>query len=132
MSLHAPVKIPIAVLKVGETRLVQPNLEFPDGPVTFTLVEGNGPVYIHGQQVPGKYFESVVDEEYISDEECVSDGMCRCWMFDTIWHLLYLSFQLEEEDEEVPEEENASKKRKLSATNAKNTNNKPQNANKKK
>lgn len=72
MSLHAPVKIPIAVLKVGETRLVQPNLEFPDGPVTFTLVEGNGPIYIHGQQVPGKYFENVVDEEYLSDEECVS------------------------------------------------------------
>lgn len=78
MSLHAPVKIPIAILKVGETRLVQPNLEFPDGPVTFTLIEGNGPVYIHGSQVPGKYFENAADEEYISDDELV------CIRIDTI------------------------------------------------
>lgn len=131
MSLHAPIKIPIAVLKVGETRLVQPNLEFPDGPVTFTLVEGNGPVYIHGQQVPGKYFESVVDEEYLSDEECVS-LICSILLSVSV-HLTILPilFQLEEEDEDLPEE-SAAKKRKLSATNAKNSNNKPQVANKKK
>ena len=50
LSANETVKIPIAVLKVGESRVVQPELEFPYGPVTFTLVEGNGPVYIHGQQ----------------------------------------------------------------------------------
>lgn len=50
LSSNETVKIPVAVLKVGESRVVQPELEFPYGPVTFTLVEGNGPVYIHGQQ----------------------------------------------------------------------------------
>lgn len=43
------IKVPVAVLKAGETRSVQTVLEFPDPPVTFKLVEGNGPVYIHGQ-----------------------------------------------------------------------------------
>lgn len=73
LSANEVVKIPIAVLKVGESRVVQPELEFPYGPVTFTLIEGNGPVYIHGQQVPNGYEDQVVDggEEYDSDEETV-------------------------------------------------------------
>lgn len=73
LSANEVVKIPIAVLKVGETRVVQPELEFPYGPVTFTLIEGNGPVYIHGQQVPNGYEDQVVDggEEFDSDEETV-------------------------------------------------------------
>lgn len=37
LSTNETVKIPIAVLKVGESRVVQPELEFPYGPVTFTL-----------------------------------------------------------------------------------------------
>lgn len=49
------IKVPVAILKAGETRSIQTVLEFPDPPVTFKLVEGNGPVYIHGQQVPGNY-----------------------------------------------------------------------------
>lgn len=74
LSANEVVKIPIAVLKVGESRVVQPELEFPFGPVTFTLIEGNGPVYIHGQQVPNGYEDQVVDggEEYDSDEETVT------------------------------------------------------------
>lgn len=36
LSTNETVKIPIAVLKVGESRVVQPELEFPYGPVTFT------------------------------------------------------------------------------------------------
>lgn len=73
LSANEVVKIPIAVLKVGESRVVQPELEFPYGPVTFTLIEGNGPIYIHGQQVPNGYEDQVVDggEEYDSDEELV-------------------------------------------------------------
>lgn len=43
------IKVPVAVLKAGETRSVQTVLEFPDPPVSFKLIEGNGPVYIHGQ-----------------------------------------------------------------------------------
>lgn len=38
LSANETIKIPIAVLKVGEQRVVQPELEFPYGPVTFTLV----------------------------------------------------------------------------------------------
>lgn len=69
----------IAVLKAGETRSIQPHLEFPDSPVTFHLVEGNGPVYIHGQQVPGNY--EIDDSTELSGEEEVStmvdsDALC--------------------------------------------------------
>lgn len=73
LSTNETVKIPIAVLKVGESRVVQPELEFPYGPVTFTLIEGNGPIYIHGQQVPNGYEDQVIEggEEFDSDEELV-------------------------------------------------------------
>lgn len=33
------VKIPVAVLKSGENRQVRLDLEFPDAPVTFTLIQ---------------------------------------------------------------------------------------------
>lgn len=74
LSVNETVKIPVAVLKVGESRVVQPELEFPYGPVTFTLVEGNGPVYIHGQQVPNGYEDQHIEggEEFDSEEEVVS------------------------------------------------------------
>jgi len=45
------VKIPIAVLKVGETRTLHPNVEFPNGSVTFKLVQGTGPVYVYGKVI---------------------------------------------------------------------------------
>jgi len=74
MSLRDPIKIPIAVLKVGETRSVRTDLEFPEAPVTFKLIEGNGPVHIHGQHLPGAVVEEIEDygeemEEEILDEE---------------------------------------------------------------
>lgn len=62
--------MPVAVLKAGENRSIQAHLEFPDSPVTFHLVEGNGPVYIHGQQVPGNY--EIDDSAELSGEEEVS------------------------------------------------------------
>lgn len=76
ISVNDTIKTPIAVLKVGESRVAQPKLEFPCGPVTFTLVEGNGPVYIHAQQVPGAYEDVQIGEggeEFDSDEETVSE-----------------------------------------------------------
>lgn len=45
------IKIPIAVLKVGENRCAQSFVEFPDAPVTFKLIQGSGPVHIHGQHL---------------------------------------------------------------------------------
>lgn len=54
VGISDAIKIPIAVLKVGEQRTVQSFLEFPDAPVTFRLIQGAGPVYIHGHHLLGK------------------------------------------------------------------------------
>lgn len=72
LSIHGTIKIPIAVLKVAEHRQIQSNLEFPEGPVKFTLVEGSGPVYIQGQQVPSVYDDELAVEECMSEEDFVS------------------------------------------------------------
>lgn len=78
MSLRDPIKIPIAVLKVGETRSVRTDLEFPEAPVTFKLIQGNGPVHIHGQHLPGAVVEEIEDygeemeEEILDEEDAVS------------------------------------------------------------
>lgn len=57
------VKIPIAVLKVGETRSMNPHLEFPDGPVTFKLISGAGPVHLHGLVGMGGGEEDDMEDE---------------------------------------------------------------------
>ncbi|XP_068153732.1 nucleoplasmin-like protein [Drosophila tropicalis] len=66
------VKIPIAVLKVGETRCLKPNVEFPNGSVTFKLIQGSGPVYVCGKAEmnfgefddgDGQMYEDYSDEE---------------------------------------------------------------------
>ncbi|XP_030370083.1 nucleoplasmin-like protein [Scaptodrosophila lebanonensis] len=64
------VKIPIAVLKVGETRSLNPNVEFPNGSVTFKLVQGTGPVYVCGKAELnlGEFEDGQIYEEYSEDE----------------------------------------------------------------
>lgn len=69
MSTSEHLKIPVAVLKVGETRSIMTHFEFPDAPVTFKLVEGNGPVYIVGNQVP--VFVEQVDDDVGEEAEMV-------------------------------------------------------------
>ena len=76
MSVKDTIKIPIAVLKVGESRHVRLDIEFLDCPVTFTLTEGTGPVYIHGQHLLGTFVEEFEDieemeEDIIEEEEGV-------------------------------------------------------------
>lgn len=73
------IKIPIAVLKVGESRCAQSFVEFPDAPVTFKLIQGSGPVYIHGQHlicdesVDGEI--PMEDDDDLDEEEvCFSDS----------------------------------------------------------
>lgn len=89
-SLDGIAKIPIAVLKAGETRCITLNIEFPDS-VTFRLVEGNGPVYILGQHIPmiNKNEGELSDEEYISEEEGVSFNSLQfsviVWTFDSFY-----------------------------------------------
>uniref|UniRef100_A0A2M4A5J2 Putative nucleoplasmin n=1 Tax=Anopheles triannulatus TaxID=58253 RepID=A0A2M4A5J2_9DIPT len=73
MTIRDTLRIPIAVLKVGESRQCRMDLEFSDAPVTFTLVEGKGPVHIHGQHLLGSLVEEFEDmeemEEEVLDEE---------------------------------------------------------------
>lgn len=59
------LKIPIAVLKAGETRAVNPDVEFYDTS-TFKLIQGSGPVYIHGQNLKD---EVPIDIDEDTDEE---------------------------------------------------------------
>lgn len=66
MSLRDPIKIPIAVLKVGETRSVRTDLEFPEAPVTFKLIQGNGPVHIHGNGLDHILFKNIYLNYYHS------------------------------------------------------------------
>lgn len=81
MSQRDAVKIPIAVLKVGETRAMRTDLEFPDAPVTFKLIEGSGPVHIHGQNLPSTLVEEIEDfgdemeEELLDEEEGVTHNI---------------------------------------------------------
>lgn len=70
------LKIPIAVLKVGETRVLRPNIEFPSESVTFKLIQGTGPVYICGQHLihemseeDWQHEEDIDDEEEDDDDE---------------------------------------------------------------
>uniref|UniRef100_A0A1L8DXE3 Putative nucleoplasmin n=1 Tax=Nyssomyia neivai TaxID=330878 RepID=A0A1L8DXE3_9DIPT len=64
------VKIPIAVLKVGEVRSVSMELEFPDAPVSFKLIQGSSPVYILGHHLIG---ESSEEEEMWEGEYSTGD-----------------------------------------------------------
>lgn len=67
------------MLKIGEQRVVQSNLEFPEGPVTFRLISGNGPVIISGLQAPP---DTTADEAYAMDEMAAEeefiDEECVC------------------------------------------------------
>ncbi|XP_037945078.1 nucleoplasmin-like protein [Teleopsis dalmanni] len=68
------LRIPIAVLKAGETRAVNPDIEFYETAVTFKLVKGNGPVYIHGQNIKDEVeIVDMEDEETDEDDEAEED-----------------------------------------------------------
>lgn len=104
------VKVPVAILKAGETRSIQTVLEFPDSPVTFNLVEGSGPVYIHGQQVPGNY-EIEDTTELSGEEEEVSwiwtnndNKMKIVRLFFLFYHfIVFLKFISQDDDEDIKE-----------------------------
>lgn len=56
-------KIPIAVLKLGETQSTAPNFEFPSVSVTFKLIAGTGPVHIAGLQFPDSFEDTLEQGE---------------------------------------------------------------------
>jgi len=63
------LKIPIAVLKAGETRAVNPDIEFYETSATFKLIRGNGPVYIHGQNIKDEVEVVDMDDDETDEED---------------------------------------------------------------
>lgn len=69
------IKVPVAVLKAGgPTNQVLLDLSFPDLPVTFSLIQGNGPLHIIGHHLIGSPIEEYdemdeMEEEMLEDEE---------------------------------------------------------------
>lgn len=83
MTWKDSVKIPVATLKAGgPNNQVLLDLSFPDPPVTFTLVQGNGPVHVIGHHLIGSPMEEFdeIDEmegEMMDDEED-EEGAVSC------------------------------------------------------
>ncbi|XP_015371695.1 PREDICTED: mitotic apparatus protein p62-like isoform X4 [Diuraphis noxia] len=95
MGYKSDIKFPVVVLKggTGHSQCVL-DLLFPDPPVTFKLVKGNGPIHLLGNHSVGTG-EGMADEE--DDDE--------------------IDEEFEEEEEEELEEKNSvdEKKRKIAA-----------------
>lgn len=118
------VKIPIAVLKVGENRSMNPLLEFPDGPVTFKLTSGTGPVHLHGLLGigGGEMEEEVEYGDEINNSEGVSvDGWRRLsWLAVCNAETFARPQDEDQEEEEADADEGVPKKKsKLAANNGK-------------
>lgn len=71
------LKVPVATLKAGgQNSQVLLDLSFPDPPVTFSLIQGTGPVHIIGHHLiggPFEEFEHVDDFDEIDEEEMLDD-----------------------------------------------------------
>lgn len=83
-------------------RVSQSFLEFPDSPVTFKLIQGSGPVHIHGHHLLGEYEMDEEDEDMVAAEESENEEIT------------------EEATDEDEDGENPKKKIKLSAKPTKN------------
>ncbi|XP_066155236.1 nucleoplasmin-like protein isoform X1 [Euwallacea fornicatus] len=122
MTWKDSVKIPIATLKAGgPNNQVLLDLSFPDPPVTFTLIQGNGPVHIIGHHLIGGPIEEFdemdeMEEEMIEDEE----GEEGAFLGNSLEHKLgkklgnFIARKLEEEEDD---EEPKSKKAKTNNVN---------------
>lgn len=104
MGMRDTLRIPIAVLKVGETRSVRPDLEFPDSPVTFKLIEGKGPVHIHGQHLLGSFGEEYdmeeMEDEFLDEEEQVIIDLSHIYLLSNTNYVFHQEGDLE--DDEIP------------------------------
>lgn len=67
------VKIPIAVLRAGELRVVNPNMEFYESTLTFKLIQGKGPVHIFGEDIKDDIDVVYVKGNDFSDNEYSDD-----------------------------------------------------------
>lgn len=62
------IKIPIAILKAGELRVINPNMEFYESQLTFKLTHGKGPVHILGQDI-----KDDIDVVYVKGSDYMDD-----------------------------------------------------------
>lgn len=60
MGYKSDIKFPITVLTGGQTQQVVLDLLFPDPPVTFKLIQGNGPVHLLGNHSVGCKYEFLI------------------------------------------------------------------------
>lgn len=80
-SLTKKIKIPIAVLRVGEVRSMRPHLEFTESPVLLKLIHGDGPVHINGIHLigdgVGEEMEDEMEFEMMAESE---EGVGLQWI----------------------------------------------------
>ncbi|XP_017771595.1 PREDICTED: nucleoplasmin-like protein isoform X1 [Nicrophorus vespilloides] len=113
MTWKESIKIPVATLKAGGANSqVLLDLSFPDPPVTFSLIQGSGPVHIIGHHLiggPVEEFDEMdeLEEEMLDDEEG-EEGVAN--------RKRKLSVVAEDDDEEEDEEEDEGPKSKKSKT----------------
>ena len=78
LGCRQSIKVPVCVLKAGSIQQVLLDLTFPDAPVTFSLVQGNGPVHLIGNHAIGgpvdEEIDDEMDEEELGEEEEGEDG----------------------------------------------------------
>lgn len=88
MTWKDSITIPVATLTGGPNGHNQCllDLSFPDPPVTFSLLQGNGPVHIIGHHLIGGSLEEFEDidemEEMLEEEEEGEDGGVSAIPFD--------------------------------------------------
>nr|XP_022917960.1 nucleoplasmin-like protein isoform X1 [Onthophagus taurus] len=114
MTWKESIKVPVATLKAGgPNNQVLLDLSFPDPPVTFSLIQGSGPVHIIGHHLIGGPIEEFDEmdelEEDMLDEEEGEEGVDGK-------RKRSLS-PIEEEKEEDEEEDEAPKSKKAKTTN---------------
>ncbi|KAF5284304.1 hypothetical protein FQA39_LY04597 [Lamprigera yunnana] len=119
MTWKESIKIPVAVLKSGSSNQVLLDLSFPDPPVTFSLVQGTGPVHIIGHHLIGspiEEFEDIdeMDDEMLDDEEEGEEGA----EVNDVKRKRKLS-NIEENEEEDEDDDEGPKNKKAKSTNAK-------------
>lgn len=87
MTWKESIKIPVAILKAGGPNTqVLLDLSFPDPPVTFSLIQGTGPVHIIGHHLIGSPIEEFdemdeMEEEMLDDEEGEEGAVSKLIIF---------------------------------------------------
>lgn len=90
MTWKESMKIPVATLKAGGlNNQVLLDLSFPDPPVTFSLIQGTGPVHIIGHHLIGSPIEEFdemdeMEDEMLDDEEGEEGAVSKIFFYTQI------------------------------------------------